>query len=235
MLTERRHGTVDVPGDKPSADVRADRSGRLPLALKILAGAFAVVLVAAYWPHYGPANFLWYSNVALLLVCLGIVIEAPLLISMAAVGVLLLELGWTADFLLRLATGRPAFGLTEYFWTGDRPAWVRALTLHHLALSPLLWWLTGRLGYDRRGFAAWCVLAGAVAGLVLLVSEPAHNINRLWGFGGGPQQVVPRALYLLIWAIVLPLGFWWPTHRLLLWTRPPATRFLSSDHSVQRI
>lgn len=196
---------------------------RLPLWLKLIVAAFAGVLVVAYARHYGFANFLWFSNVAVILVTLGILFESPLLISMAAVGVLLPEIVWAADFVPRLALGRRAMGFTEYFWTGDRPAWVRALTLYHLILPPLLWWLVGRLGYDRRGFAAWCALAGGVVLAVLLVADPRRNLNQLWGISGAPQAAVPRWLYLVGWMIVAVL-IWWATHRLLLWARPRASR-----------
>ncbi len=118
---------------------------------------------------------------------------------------------------------RPALGFTEYFWTGDRPAWVRALTLYHLILPPLLWWLVGRLGYDRRGFAAWCALAGGVVLVVLLAADPARNLNQLWGITSAPQPAVPRWLYLICWMIVAAL-IWWSTHRLLLWAHPRASR-----------
>lgn len=197
-------------------------SGRLPAWLKLLALAYALVLVVVYARYYGPANFLWFSNVALMLTVAGILLESPLLVSTAAVGVFMPEVGWSIDLLARLITGRRAFGLTDYLWDATYPPPVRALTLYHLALSPGLWWLTGRLGYDRRAFAAWCALAGAVALLVLAAADPAVNINRLWGPGREPQQLLPRALYLLVWAIVLPLCLWWPTHRLFLWARPRA-------------
>src|SRR4051794_27675573 len=81
-------------------------SGReLPLSLKALYTLFVAVLVPVYWRHYGPANFLWFSDLALLLTGVAVWLESPLLVSMQAVSVGLLELVWIADFVWRLTTG----------------------------------------------------------------------------------------------------------------------------------
>ncbi len=199
------------------ADPELERRCALPIGMKLFVAAFTILLVAAYSRHYGLANFLWFSNLALILVTLGVVLESRLPISMAAVGVFLPEVAWSLDFVGRLVLQTPVFGITEYFWVGDRPGWVRALTLYHLALPPALWWLTGRLGYDRRALPAWCALAGVVVVTLMLVGDPQRNINRLWGLGAEPQETLPRALYVLSWAIVMPLAIWWPTHRLFAW------------------
>ena len=205
--------------------------GRVPLGVKLVAAAFVAVLVPAYWGEYGPGNFLWFSNVALVLLAAGLAAESPLLVSAAAVGVLLPEVGWSADLLAGLARGlfadgpgrwRGPFGVAGYLWDSSRPAWVRGLTLYHLALPPGLWWATGRLGYDRRGLGAWSLLAAGVAGLALAATDPAANVDRLHGFGRSPQASLPRWAFLLAWAAVMWGGFWVPTHLLLRWGRPAA-------------
>ena len=204
---------------------------RVPLGVKLVVIAFAAVLVPAYWAEYGPGNFLWFSNLALLLFAAGLAAESPLLVSAAAVGVLLPEIGWSADLLAGLARGlfaegpgrwRGPWGVTGYLWDAARPAWVRGLTLYHLALPPGLWWATGRLRYDRRGLAAWSLVAAAAAVVALLVTEPSANVDRLYGFGRAPQEGWSRGAYLAVWAGVMWGGFWVPTHLLLRWGRPDA-------------
>ena len=37
----------------------------IPLAVKILYTLFVCVVLPTYWRHYGPANFLWFSDLAL--------------------------------------------------------------------------------------------------------------------------------------------------------------------------
>ena len=206
---------------------------RVPLGVKLVVCAFAAVLAAAYWREYGPGNFLWFSNVALGLLAAGLAVESPLLVSAAAVGVLLPEIGWSADLLAGLARGavvdgplrwRGPWGVTGYLWDAARPGWVRGLTLYHLALPPGLWWATGRLGYDRRGLWAWSAVAVVVAVVALCVTEPAANVDRLYGFGRGPQEAWPRGVFMAAWAGVMWGGFWGPTHVLLRWGRPGPPR-----------
>src|SRR5215210_1140983 len=63
--------------------------GRVPLWLKLLFSAHLAVLVPVYWYYYGPTNFLYFCDVALILTLVGLWIESPLLISMCAVGIVL--------------------------------------------------------------------------------------------------------------------------------------------------
>ena len=54
--------------------------GRVPLWLKLAYTAFMAILVPVYLYYYGPTNFLYFCDVALLLTLLGIWIDSPLLI-----------------------------------------------------------------------------------------------------------------------------------------------------------
>src|SRR5437762_2348329 len=76
---------------------------RLPFWVKLACTGFVCVLVPAYWAHYGPANFLWFSDIALFLAVAALWREDSLLASMAAVSVTPLEVAWGVDFLLQLA------------------------------------------------------------------------------------------------------------------------------------
>lgn len=86
----------------------------IPLAVKILYTLFVCVLLPTYWRHYWPANFLWFSDLALLIGLAALWLESPFLASMQAVSVLLLELVWIVDFLTRLVSGRQLIGIAEY-------------------------------------------------------------------------------------------------------------------------
>ena len=54
------------------------------LALKIAYTAFMAVLIPVYWHYYGPTNFLYFCDVALILTLIAIWPENALLISMCA-------------------------------------------------------------------------------------------------------------------------------------------------------
>ena len=54
------------------------RKRRLPRPLKIVYTLFLIILVPAYWQHYGLANFLWGSDIALILLLVAILFETSL-------------------------------------------------------------------------------------------------------------------------------------------------------------
>src|SRR5688572_26930287 len=131
----------------------------MPWWLRIAYSLFLAVLVPAYWRNYGPANFLWFSDIALFLVGAALWTEDRLLASMAAVSVLVFELAWNVDYFTRLATGKPLLGLADYMFRSDRPLWLRGLSLFHVPLPALLVWMVARLGYDPRALPAQVAFA----------------------------------------------------------------------------
>ena len=65
---------------------------QIPLWLKIGYTAFVCVLVPIYWRHYGPGNFLWFSDACLLIAVVAIWLESSLLTSIVALAILVLDL-----------------------------------------------------------------------------------------------------------------------------------------------
>src|SRR5436309_4425865 len=139
---------------KAVRDRRLPGRGKVPLWLKVLYTLFLCVLVPAYWTHYGPANFLWFSDIALLVTLAALWLENRFLASMQAVSVVLLEFLWVTDFLLRLLTGVHVVGISTYMFKPEIPLFIRGLSLFHLWLPFLLLWLMWRFGYDRRAWVA---------------------------------------------------------------------------------
>jgi hypothetical protein len=81
----------------------------IPLGLKSIYTLFVCPLVPIYWRQYGPANFLWFSDIALLAVVPALRMENALLVSMLSVSVVFFEALWNTDFFL-FATGKsPVF------------------------------------------------------------------------------------------------------------------------------
>jgi hypothetical protein len=60
----------------------------IPLGLKIIYTLFVYALVPIYWRQYGPANFLWFSDIALLALVPALWLENALLVSTLAISVL---------------------------------------------------------------------------------------------------------------------------------------------------
>lgn len=172
-----------------------------------------LVIVPVYWVEYGPLNFLWFSDIALFVTIWCLWTGHRLPASMMAVGVLPLELVWTADLL----TGGALGGLAGYMFDEAYPLWLRALSLFHLPLLAVLVWILVRQGYDRRALGWQTLLAWVVLPLTYWLSGPDENIN--WVYHPGPDGTAPFGLtppaYLGLYMLALPLFVYLPTHVLL--------------------
>src|SRR5687768_6091755 len=97
-----------------------------PLWLKVGYTIFIGMLVPIYWRQYGPANFLWFSDVALIGALAALWFESPLLASTMVVSAFLVELAWGADFFARLFSGANLFGLSSYMFAAKIKTAIRA-------------------------------------------------------------------------------------------------------------
>ena len=200
-------------------------SPRLPLALKLVVSAFLAVMVPVYYHDYGPTNFLYFCDVALLLSFIALWTEKALPASMAAVGILVPQVLWCADFLGELFHVH-LVGLTSYMFDANRSLFLRGLSFFHGWLPFLLVFLVKRLGYDRRALLAWTALGWSLclvayfflppAGTILADPKIPVNINYVFGFDDAhPQTWLPAPLYLLVWMTGLLVVFYVPSHLVL--------------------
>lgn len=188
----------------------------IALGLKIAYTLFLAVLVPAYWAHYGPRNFLWFSDIALLGAGAALWLESPLLASMMMLAVLLPECAWNLDFFGRLLTGHRMFGMSAYMFERERPRFIRALSLFHVPLPVGLVWLVHRLGYDRRAWLGQSLLALVVLPVSYWLTDPAENVNWVHGLGA-PQRRLPPWLYLVLLIVAFALVLYLPPHLLFVY------------------
>ena len=183
------------------------------------------VLIPIYLHEYGPTNFLWFCDIALLLTWAGIWLESPLLISMSAVGILIPQLLWLIAFGGHLI-GFHILALTDYMFDPNLPIFTRGLSLFHGWLPLLLVWLLSRLGYDTRALPAWAALAMVLIVICYLFTPAAGaqppnpntpvNINNIYGFNDHrPQHWMNQNLYVVLWTVALWVGAYLPAHSLL--------------------
>jgi hypothetical protein len=196
----------------------------IPLWLKIAYTLFVCVLVPVYWRQYGLANFLWFSDIALLALVPALWLESPLLISMMAIAVVLPELAWNVDYFVRLATGVSLIGLTNYMFDAGIPRFIRGLSLFHVVLPLLLIWLLHRLGYDRRALLWQTIVAAVVLPLSYVCSNPRDNVNWVYGFGEQQQTMIAGPVFVLFLMLMFPVVVYLPMHLLL-------DRIFGSGHS----
>ena len=190
----------------------------MPLTLKLASLAFLAILIPVYWRHYGPSNFLWLSDLGLFCTVAAFVLGSPLLASMPAVGILVLELAWTADFI---AGGR-LLGLAGYMFEAKYPLYLRLISLFHLAIPPAVLLMLWKWGYDARALPLQVLLTWAAFAAAYLLTEPAKNINWVYGWGTEPQTAMPAFAWFAIMCVGVPLLVMLPTHLLLSWWFPPA-------------
>ena len=180
--------------------------------LKCMYTAFVAVITPVYIRQYGWRNFLWFSDVALFLTVPALSLERPLLASTQAVSLAVPETGWTLDFIARLLFRVRLIGLADYMFDRKIPRAIRALSLFHLWLPPLLLWTIGRLGYDRRALYRQTLLTSALLVATYRFTDPADDINWVYGLSGSPQRSMHPRVYLLLVMMIYPLAFHWPAH-----------------------
>jgi len=200
----------------------------IPTWLRWGALLWLLIWFPIYWHAWGAANFLHLCDVAVILTCIGLWSGNALLISSQAVSSLLIDVTWALDAAWRFFLGHHLIGGTEYLFDARFPLGVRALSLFHLVMPPLLLWSLHRVGYDRRGWP----LQSAIAVVMFIASrftDPAKNLNfafrdaffhRAWG---------PAPIHIAISLLLLIFFVYLPTHLLLKALFPPPSPSFDSQ------
>lgn len=205
---------------------RLCNKARIPRWVKLVYTGFVAVLVPYYLHCYGPTNFLYYCDIAVLMALVAVWREDSLWASMPAVGILIPQTVWMIDFLGGLF-GLKVVGMTAYMFSPAIPLFTRSLSLFHFWLPLFLLWIIWRLGYDRRAFQAWTILAWILMLICyfLMPMPPAPadnpnlpvNINYVYGLSdSGPQTWMPSWTYFGLLMVGLPICVFLPTHLVLL-------------------
>lgn len=188
---------------------------QISIWIKIAYTLFVLALIPIYWKHWGPANFLWFSDIALFLTVIALWMESQLLASMMAVGVLLPELYWNIELIVRLLTGKKLAGLTDYMWNKKHPLYLRLLSLFHVILPVMLILMLIQFGYAPSAIYYQTVFAWIILFLCYKLTPPSANINWTFGLGNSPQHKIPSKHFLLLIMAAYPLFIFLPTHLLL--------------------
>jgi hypothetical protein len=188
----------------------------LPLWPKIAYTVFLAVIVPAYWVKNGLANFLWFSDIALLVTGAALWLESGLLASAMAIGVFRPELVWNVSFFARLLAGAHVTSLADYMFDARKSRFMRGLSLLlHVVMPTALLWMLARLGYDSRALLVQTALAWVVLPVTYAVTDPAKNINWVFGLGHPPRRRFSPRVHLLALMLGFPLLVYLPAHLLL--------------------
>lgn len=190
---------------------------KFPEWLKISHSLFVAVIVVVYWIELGPENFLWFSDIALLLSVFVLWRESQVVASVAAVSVLLPELLWNLDFFYQLITGSTLVGLANYMFDPAEKDHIRILSgSFHIILPFLLIYFVLCLGYARKALWIQCLVCWTVLPLSYFLSSVEKNINWVHGIGKWKGGSFPDSLFLFLLMILFPLVVYLPTHYILI-------------------
>jgi len=206
--------------------------GTIPLWIKLTYTLYVGIVIVRYWRVYGPTNFLYFCDAALLMAVPALWLENALLASAAAVGILVPQTLWFVDFLCELC-GFPLTGMTAYMFKPTITLFTRLLSSFHMWLPFFLLWLVAHLGYDPRALAVWTLLGWTLMVVCYFVvpappaasSQPNRPVNVNYVFGLNderPQRLMPGWLYFVLLLIFMPVCIYWPTHMLLSYLFPEA-------------
>lgn len=187
---------------------------RLPPWLKIGWTLWLILWVPLYWWQYGPQNFLYFCDIANVLIGIGLWLESPLIFSWAACGVLLFQTLYTVDLAGAVLSGHHLIGGTEYMFDPHLSLAIRLLSLFHVVTPPLLLWAIWRLGYDRRGWKLQMLMTWIVVPINYFW-RPEQDVNWARGPFFREQHLVPGTVYLIGYLIVISLFVYFPTHLFL--------------------
>ena len=188
----------------------------VPLWLKVAWTLMVLVIVVIYWRHKGPANFLWFSDIAFLGLVAGLWLESSFIVSLMACMVLVPEVLWSISFFGRLLRMPHVIGLADYMFDDQSPLWLRAVSLFHVPLLAVIVWGPWRLGYDP-GVYPWAVLiAWIVLPLTRWLTKPKANINHVYRLPVAAGTNLTPLQHMLVLMTAVPLVLQLPAH-LLLW------------------
>ena len=209
----------------PTRDIPVRPKRVLPWWLKLAYTAFMAVMIPYYWSAYGPANFLYFCDVAMIVTLVALWTESRFLASLQGVGILLPQTLWVIDFALRGVAGRSLLGLADYMYDPSLPLFVRGLSSFHGWLPFVLVFMLWRLGYDRRALLAQGEFGWALL-LVCFFFTPAPpapaddphaavNVNYVFGLGAQVQAWMAPELWVATLMAVLAVCIYLPTHLVL--------------------
>ena len=212
----------------PLLDVEplADGKSMIDLSIKL---ALSVFLAFHLWFNlhfYGPLNYLWFCDIALLMCFVGVWTENRLLLSMCALSSLGPATIWSVDLFLRAMTGQWFIGMASYMTARAVPLPVRMAATFHLWMPILLLWCLKKLRYDRRAliYQTFFAIALLIVCRVFTAPPPEHspsdevNINFVYGYGDAPQTEMPAWLYLTRMICLYWFLMYLPIHVALLKT-----------------
>lgn len=182
----------------------APRPHPVPQWIRLAYTAMVLIIVPVYWHRYGPSNFLWFSDIALIAMVPALWLPSRLVASMMAVSVLFLEVIWMLGFV----SGGRLFSIADYMFDESLPLWLRGLSLFHFPMPAAILYMLHKYGYDPRALGWQSLMAALVLPATRLLAPREENINWVWPPHWVPDMPTPLLLsgmwLLLVGVVYLP-------------------------------
>jgi hypothetical protein len=193
----------------------------VPLWFKTFYTAFVFIVISVYWVKYGPANFLWFSDIAFFGMAYALWRDDALFPSMMAIGVLPLEFIWTFSYFSGFFGdyGQTWMGVGDYMFDQNLPLWLRLLSWFHFFMIGTVIYMLLRKGYDKRALIPQTILAMVVLAATHLWGIKEDNPNMIYP-PGDFGEIIPQPVYsalqpfVLFGCVILPMHLllkkYWP-------------------------
>lgn len=185
-------------------------NSEISLWIKLPYTLLAAIILPIYWYKYGPANFLWFSDIAFFVMVPALWFKNRLLASMMAIGVLPLEALWLISFM----TGGAFLGMANYMFDPTLPIWLRGLSLFHFPMPAVIIYMIYRCGYDKRALIPQITLSLTVVMLTHFLTLKSENVNLIYP-PQGLDSFVSEPLYFILMPLVLVTCVIVPMHFIL--------------------
>lgn len=188
--------------------------------LGVLAGfLFALwIAISITWVRrQGAMQMLWFCDVALLMTALGLFLRSARLVTAQLVALLLFHAIWSLELWLCLLGGYLPLGATAYMFYPGFSLWEKTLSFFsHTFVVPAALYGAFVLGAPRRAWLFQWAQTCAIFGLTFLLTNPAENINWLFGMELlRPATREQSILYYSAMVVLPPFLAYLPTNRLI--------------------
>ncbi len=169
-----------------------------------------LILIPTYYENYGVQNFLWFSDIALLLIFLGVWANSARLISIAATLTFFIEINWCLDFFYNFFTGVTLLGMANYMFNDELSIYLRGLSLFHLLLPVYSIKYLYLWGYDETAFRYSTILYWMIICVCYMFTSVESNINWVHYAELKNLQWISPNQWLIIQMALYPLLIMYP-------------------------
>jgi hypothetical protein len=190
---------------------------KIPLWFKVIGTLLCGAILLFNAITYTLVDLLWFCDVAMILVIMGLWRENSLQLSLATLASIGPQFAWQLDYFYQLMSGKSLFGFTDYMFAENNPVINYIVSLFHVWMPVILIYSLYFVRYDQRALK---IQSGLSLLLILLsygltsdMFGPAGNLNQVYGpSANAPQTWMHPGLWLLVIWIYTIVIIYVPTH-----------------------